>query len=112
MGNYTKIHPPDVCVCHGEPLLVYGTKRMCGVKQRLRTRRYQATDAGRIAKANANHRRVRLGTRHLFSAETTGEAGALNAHIKERLSEFVTRQSARAQAEGAPASAVPPQAEL
>jgi hypothetical protein len=47
-----------------------------------------------------NSRRVRIGKRYLFASQTVAGATALKAHIKERVSEFVTRQSRRTEAEG------------
>jgi hypothetical protein len=76
----------------------------CVIKRRERARRYQATAKGRVAKQKGsrhfNRRRVRIGNRYLFASPTVAGATALKAHIKERVSELVTRQQSRAKAEG------------
>lgn len=89
---YTTIHPPGVCACHGEPLGAAGTKRLCRIKQRLRTRAYQATVGGQAAKAKANSCRVFVGQRYVLSSDTPGEATALNAHVRARISAFTHTQ--------------------
>ena len=77
-------------------------------KGKARSRKFIHTEKGKIA----GQRRLRLSERYFGVADTPEQAAAINAHLKERLSVFKQRFAARAQAEGATASAVQTQTEL
>jgi hypothetical protein len=100
------IDPAHRCPCHDEPMYRHRITGWyaCIIKRRARVARYQATESGRAARRRGmqhfSRRRVRIGRRYLFVSPTVTEANALNAHIKERVIELVTRQSRRAEVEG------------
>jgi hypothetical protein len=94
------ITPSRRCRCHGAPMYVKGKTIECVIKRRLRSRRYQTGEQGHRAKALAmrhfNARRVWIGERYLFAADTPDEAARLKAHIKRRIGEFTVSQRAEA----------------
>ena len=62
-------------------------------------RRYLDSAHGRATVTRSTRRRVAIGQRYMGRVATVEQAQAINAHIKRRLFELVTRQSARAEAE-------------
>lgn len=63
--------------------------------------RYRASVKGQQRDADANARRIFAGSTYLGKAQSVTQAKAITAYARERLNEFVTRQQARAQAQGA-----------
>lgn len=57
-----------------------------------------------------NKRRIYIGRRYVGYAKTADQARAINDHARRRLHEFEQGFKARAQAEGDPVGAVPPEA--
>lgn len=106
-----------LCPCHGVPMRSQkAVFWRCVVKTREASKRYHSTAKGRAAHHRAsdrsNPRRVRTWERHFYTAATVEEARAMNAHIKERLSVFITRFSTGAQVEGPTSNPVPPETNL
>lgn len=62
--------------------------------------RYMQSDKGHRFRARHNARRVLVGRRYLGRVPTGEHAAVVNAHIRRRVSELKSRQSARAKAEG------------
>lgn len=64
-----------------------------------RRRRYDAGAARKAINKRHNARRINVGKTYHSTARTAAEARRINAHIKERRREFVTRQQNREKAE-------------
>jgi hypothetical protein len=79
---------------------------------RARERRYRLSAKGRASHEAANKRRLLVGHQFVGQANSVEQAALINAHIKRRRREFIARLSAGAQVEGAPTSAVPPEADV
>lgn len=72
-----------------------------GPARRAALARYRASVKGRQRTAGVNARRIFAGSTYLGKAQSVTQAKAITAYARERLNEFVTRQQARAQAQGA-----------
>ncbi len=68
-----------------------------------RLARYNAGAARKAVNKRHNQRRVMVGREYQSTARTVTEAQRINAHIKERTRELVTRLKNREEAESAPA---------
>ena len=64
-----------------------------------RIARYNASAARKAVQRKFNARRLYVGGAYHSTARTAAEARRINAHIKERRREFVTRQQNREEAE-------------
>lgn len=73
-------------------------------KGKARARRYNASAKGKVQArrkdARCNRRRLWVGKAYAGRAKTVEDAAVITRHIKGRLHAFITRQQARAQAEG------------
>ncbi len=73
-----------------------------------RVARYNKSEKRRAVIRRSNARRVFVGGDYYSTARSADEARRINAHIKERTRELVTRLKNREEAEGATAGGVPP----
>lgn len=76
-------------------------------KRKVSQARHDASEKKRLCRA----REIRVGKVYQGKAKTVEQAAMIRHYIKERTREFIERQSARAQAEGAPAGTISTQAE-
>ena len=106
-------------ICHERPVVpsrARGRDYRCGrciyhsPGQQARNARYTKGAKRKAIVKRHNDRRVYVGEWYHSVARTVAEARAINAHIKERRREFVTRLSHREEAESAPARGIPTQA--
>jgi hypothetical protein len=65
-----------------------------------RLARYNASVARKAVMKRSNDRRIHIGRAYHSTAPTAEDARRINAHIKERRLEFVSRQQNREEAEG------------
>jgi len=68
-----------------------------------RLARYNAGAARRRAQARSNAKRIFVGNTYHSQAATAEQAKRINAHVKERQREFISRFADREEAQGAPA---------